>query len=249
MKNAIKYNFSDFTENHYRHLIQTAKKSHPFIPYEDARESKGNFVLWRHDVDLSPQRALALAKIEAQEEVQATYFIQMTSEFYSVFEKPIKDIFKEIIEHGHHIGVHFYPFAYDVTDRSSLEKGLTFEKETLENLLGVDIKVFSYHNPVAEILKFDDFTYAGLINTYATFFKEKTAYCSDSNGYWRFHRMEDFLKEHQNENLQILTHPEWWQQEVMSPTDRVWRCIDGRGKYLKESYVALLISMGRSVIR
>lgn len=249
MENAIRYNFADFTEVHYRHLIQIAKQSHSFIAYKAARECDNNFILWRHDIDASVQRALALAKIEASENVQATYFIQLTSEFYNVFEISIKEIFKEIISLGHHIGVHFYPMAYGVSDKKSLENGLTFEKETLQNLLQTEIKVFSYHNPVPETLKFDDFTYAGLINTYSSFFKEKTKYCSDSNGYWRFHRMEDFLKEHSKDNLQILTHPAWWQTTPMSPTERVWRCVDGRADHVKQGYINILTSMGRSIIR
>lgn len=249
MDNKLKYNFSDFTEEHYKELIQIAKKNHEFIAYESALTHNSNFVLWRHDVDLSPQRALALAKIEHEEQVKSTYFVQLTSEFYSVFEKPIKDIFKQIIGLGHDIGVHFYPFAYNVSDKKSLEEALNFEKATLEQLLNTKIKVFSYHNPVAEILEFDDFTYAGLINTYATFFKEGTQYCSDSNGYWRFHRMKDFLENHTTSKLQILTHPEWWQEKEMSPTDRVWRCVNGRAENLKKEYVELLTSMGRSVIR
>ena len=32
-----------------------------------------------------------------------------------------------------------------------------------------------------------------MINTYAKYFKENVEYCSDSNGYWRYKRLEDFL--------------------------------------------------------
>jgi len=61
-------------------------------------------------------------------------------------------------------------------------------------------------------------------------------HCSDSNGYWRFKRLEDVLMDRSIDKLQVLTHPVWWQDEVSSPRARVHRSIDQRASNLKDRY-------------
>jgi hypothetical protein len=76
-----------------------------------------------------------------------------------------------------------------------------------------------------------EWRYAEMINTSADYFQQKVGYCSDSNGYWRFRRLEDVLRERRDECLQVLTHGEWWQEDVMSPKQRFERCVqDWAGK-------------------
>ena len=43
----------------------------------------------------------------------------------------------------------------------------------------------------------------------------------------------------EHERLHVLTHPEWWQAEAMSPRRRIMRCIEGRAAP-EENYDALL---------
>ena len=62
--NREKYNFSDFTENAYQKHLELAKKNYRFIFYDQISD-KDRLCLWRHDIDYSPQRGLALAKIES----------------------------------------------------------------------------------------------------------------------------------------------------------------------------------------
>ena len=65
----------DFTENHYSKLIKIAKSKYKFISYLNIPWGE-KFILWRHDLDHSLNRALALAKIESEEGVFATYFLK-----------------------------------------------------------------------------------------------------------------------------------------------------------------------------
>lgn len=125
---------------------------------------------------------------------------------------------------------------------------LSFEKNILETLFQTEVKVFSFHNPTEEILKNDNYKYAGMINTYASYFKENVEYCSDSNGYWRHKRLEDFL-EQKHSKIQVLTHPGWWQKDIMSPRDRIQRCIDGRAKKVEKTYDSILNAHGRKNVR
>jgi hypothetical protein len=248
MDTSEKYNFSDFTRSNYRKLLRIAKEKYEFCNFENY-ESSSNFIIWRHDVDFSVHSSHALAVIEKEENVQSTFFIHLHNEFYNVFEKEITELLKKIFEMGHNPGLHFDCHFYGITDQRALEEKLAFEKEILEKLLNVPVNAFSFHNTTEEILLYDNNDYAGMINTYSKFFRKDTGYCSDSNGYWRYERLEDVLSSGKYPRLQVLTHPAWWQEEVFSPRQRIWRCIEGRAEKTKQKYNDTLSSMGRENIK
>jgi len=66
MSVSVEYCFSYFTRENYRNLIRLARERRVFENYSHLT-NKGNFVLWRHDVDFSMHSACRLAKIEAEE--------------------------------------------------------------------------------------------------------------------------------------------------------------------------------------
>jgi hypothetical protein len=247
--NSIQYNFSDFTHSHYKQLLLEAKKEYEFIEFNSSEINKDKkTILCRHDVDLSIHEALNLAQIENEINVKATYFLLPHSEFYNLFEKSITEKVNEVISLGHSVGLHFDPIYYNIKTKEELEYWLNFEKEIIQKIFKVQINVFSFHNPTEEILKFDDLSYAGMINTYANEIKVNVAYCSDSNGYWRFKRMYDVISTDKPKKLQILTHPEWWTAEIMSPKQKIWRCIEKRAEKNKHFYEKALNEFGRKVI-
>lgn len=242
----MNYYIEDFTESNYARLLGIAKEKYNFIQYEDVYNYRSDekFILWRHDVDLSIHRSRKLAEIEAKFGVKATYFIQLNSNFYNIFEYELKLLLSDIVNLGHNIGVHFDPMNYQIKDVKSLEYYLSFEKNILKEISGIEPKVFSFHNPNAEILKYENYSYAGMVNTYAKLFKKSIDYCSDSNGYWRHERLEDVLEKASN-NLQVLTHPGWWQEKPMIPYQRVLRCIEHRKEKYVENYNSNLNKLGR----
>lgn len=247
MTNSTEYHFSDFTRENYRKLLQLAKSKYNFIQFTEKQIAEGS-ILWRHDVDYSPQSALKLAKIENEEGVKSTFFLLFHSEFYNLLEYVNTECFKSISNLGHEIGLHFDASFYNIQDVETLEKYLNIESSFLGEILQTKIKAFSFHNPFEFELSCNENTYAGLINTYAKRFHKDIGYCSDSNGYWRYKRLEDVLKESKSGSLQILTHPEWWQEEILSPKQRVLRCIEGRSAYVRTSYENFLKLHGRSDI-
>ena len=105
------YHFEDFTETSYRHQLQIIKNRWEFIDFPSYK-SPGRVCLWRHDLDFSIQRAFRLAQIEAEEQIQATYFILLHSEFYNPLEKAQADLISRIIALGHNLGLHFDPGFY-----------------------------------------------------------------------------------------------------------------------------------------
>ena len=247
MENSVKYNFADFTRENYRKLLKLAKQKYDFCSFEDFSKSS-NPVLWRHDIDFSVHSANALAQIEREENVTATYFIHLHNEFYNVLEKEITELLKNIFSLGHKAGLHFDCHYYGISSVSELEEKLKFERDILEKTFEVPVNVFSYHNTTDEILSFNSDKYAGMINTYSSYFRKEFGYCSDSNGIWRFERLEDVLHSGNHKKLQVLTHPAWWQEEVLSPRQRIWRCVEGRSQKTKDNYDAILSRMGRENI-
>ena len=51
------------------------------------------------------------------------------------------------------------------------------------------------------------------------------------------------------ERLQVLTHPEWWVPDALSPRDRVARCVEGRASAALAGYDSALERFDRRNIR
>ena len=230
---------SDFTEKNYKKIIKRIRNKCIF--YNEVGNKK-KFTLWRHDVDFSPHRAHALAKIEKTNNLKSTYFIQLNSAFYNIFEEEIKSLFLKVLSFGHQLGLHFDFNSYEINSKDELEEYLTYEKKILEKLFKIKIKAFSFHNPTKKILKYNDFKYANMINAYAKYFKDNVIYCSDSNGYWRHQKLENFFN-NKYDKIQVLTHPVWWQKKITNPrqkivhaaNERAQKCIKNYDKLLKKS--------------
>lgn len=237
---------NDFTKERYRSLLQIAKENYKFVSYRNIPWGE-RFILWRHDCDFSINRAYVLARIEREEEVLGTYFFNLHSEFYNIHEKTQYELICKIMELGHDIGLHFDAGFYNgsIKDEDSLAEKVELEASQLEDLFGIRPTAFSFHNPTPFLLRFDREEYGGLLNCYSHRFKSEVGYCSDSNGYWRFRRLQDVLSEARDPCLQVLTHPGWWQDLPMPPRQRVFRCIYGRAKAILHSYDAALMRLNR----
>ncbi len=239
------YNQSDFVEKNYKIIL---KKINNKIIFYDQIKVNSKFTLWRHDVDFSIHRSYSLAKIEKKLNIKATYFLLLGSQFYNLFDQEIKNLILKILSLGHQLGLHFDCSQYNIKNKKKLEQYLNYEKKILENLFQVKIKVFSFHNPTKKILRFDNFKYARMINAYAKYFKKNVEYCSDSNGYWRHEKLDNFLDK-KYQKIQVLTHPGWWQKKTMSPFERIKRCVNGRAKKVLINYNKYLIEYGRKNIK
>jgi len=236
----------DFTFTHYEELIDLAKRHYRFISYPEAMAASDRRILWRHDVDLSVHRAVKMARLEASLGVCTTYFLNPHSEFYSLLEPEVSRRVAEIVSLGHNIGLHFDANASAVTAEEALGPQVAREAGWLTDWLGVEVRVFSFHNPTTNVASWEGATYGGLINCYSAGLAKSFGYCSDSNGYWRHRRLADVLTEACEPNLQVLTHPGWWQDQTMSPRARVFRSSQGRARNTLDGYDAFVRRHGRA---
>ncbi len=94
----------DFTRKKYRELINALKgngyQSILFAEYiQGVRPEK--YVILRHDVDLLPYHSLAIARIENENGMKASYYFRAVPESWN--EEVIKDIYAL----GHEVGYHY----------------------------------------------------------------------------------------------------------------------------------------------
>lgn len=245
--NKLTYHFDDFTLEEYQKLILLAKSKYTFTDYTN-NNSNEPFVYWRHDVDMSMESAFELAKIEHNLGVRAHYFVLPHSEFYNLLEKSTSNLVLDILNLGHSIQLHFDAAYHEVASTESLEQKLKLESDFFNQVFGIEITAFSFHNPSQFDLSCEQKSYADLANTYSAYFKKEVSYISDSNGYWRHKRFKELLENENHQKLQVLTHPEWWQADVMSPKQKVWKHIDDRAQRTKDYYNKLLSDNGRENI-
>lgn len=221
MSNREKYFFDDFTFANYEHLIQLAlDKEFQFILHKNEYVPERKDVIWRHDVEFEPDLSLRMAQIEHKAGVQATYFFQLHSPYYNLFDEHYSKVFHQIKDLGHHVGLHFDCRYWGINDEKELDELITVDRLFMERNLGVKIETFSFHNTTAFTQSCLKYNYGGLINVYSTYFKEHYNYCGDSLGYWRFDRLEDVLNDDKVQHLQVLTHDGNWNDEVLSPRKR-----------------------------
>jgi len=246
---SVDPSFGDFTEESYCAVLELARAYWRFESFGTSVAEP--HVLWRHDVDVSPNRALRLAEIESERGLRATYFFLLHSSFYSCFEAATRDMMRRVATLGHDIGLHFdVSFYPEIDDVDSLEQRIEFEAEIISALATKQTTAVSFDSPTPEQLtSFDQPELAGLVNTYGHTLRNNYRYISDSNGYWRFDRLHDVLVERKDRTLHVLTHPEWWTPEPRSPRDRIGRAVEGRAAGCLIAYDAFLDARGRLNVR
>src|SRR5262249_42361772 len=144
-------------------------------------------LLLRHDVDLSLEAALELARLERDEEARATYFLMRESVFYNLDSSHGRSAVRELRSLGHAVGLHaVYPRASRDARVAAAAAGHTPAPQYV-------------HEPVS-----------GFVNVMQAPWFTKGRYRSDSNQHWREGCPHEELRDGAFEWLQLLTHPEIW---------------------------------------
>jgi hypothetical protein len=239
----------DFIIEAYAKLVGEASSRYRFLRFSEF-STEGKVALWRHDIDVSPHRALAMARIEAELGLSATYFVQVTSRFYSILEPEVADILRNIVALGHDIGLHFDAHVCATQLSPDYDRRIAFEAQILAEVAETQVNSFTLHNPTTLMgVSIDESHRAGLLNASCSQLRAAFHYCSDSNGIWRFRPLAEVLKDPAVDRLYALTHPEWWPLTPMLPRQRVQRCVEGRAENCLDKYDELLKKNGRPNIK
>lgn len=237
MCNLDKYDFEYFTLEKYECILNLAlQNGFEFILHKDEFIKERKDIIWRHDVEFSPDIALKMANIEHNLGVKATYFFQLHSDYYNSLSNYFTKIVHRIKELGHHIGLHFDAHYFNVKNKRDLDQYITLDKNYFESIFNIKIDTFSFHNTNSFILSCEDYQYGGLINVYSHEFKSKYNYCADSTGYWRYEVLHEVINNPSVRHLQVLTHDAMWSEEVLPPRRRVMKSIYDNAERIIDSY-------------
>lgn len=211
----------EFTHDWYRRFLRRLDfAGYEFRPFGDPLGDRD--VVLRHDVDLSLDAAVAMARIEADIGVQSTYCVLLSSPLYNPLEGEYRRSLAEIESLGHevipHVSTHAYWDEGEVPDADAIERRVDEERAVLESIVSPS-ETASFHRPPPWVL---DREFDGFRNAYAPEFFSEIGYVADSNQRWR----EDLsFVDDLPETFQLLTHPGLWGERDAGFSGRVERAI------------------------
>jgi peptidoglycan/xylan/chitin deacetylase (PgdA/CDA1 family) len=188
--------------------------------------------LLRHDVDLSLEAAVEMARIEAERGVEATYFLLAGSPLYNPLEPAARKRIRELEGLGHDVGLHFSTHSYWPETRRPEDRELAAwvraEQEVLDAVAGDPVNVVSFHVPPEWVL---DRPIEGVASTYAPAVFSEIGYVADSSQRWR---REPPLSEPLPDRVQVLVHPGLWGEEDASFEARVTEATERACRRVRE---------------
>lgn len=193
----------NFSYSHYAQTLHEIKGTHCFANF--VNYSNHDLIL-RHDVDLSLESALEIAKIEKRLEIQSTFFILFHSEFYNLFNVTSSNIIKKILHMGHKLGLH-YNTSFIIQNDLDPTETINNEIKLMEQHFNTRITAIAMHNPVIN-KKISMKLPNGIINADSDEFKINRKYLSDSVQNWREGCFCHHIRKH--DSMLILIHPIWW---------------------------------------
>ena len=181
---------------------------------------KETMMFLRHDVDISPMKALELATREANMHVgPATYFIHTCSEWYNPFDSESGEYIRRILELGHHIGLHYDTNIMGNTDKEILSS-IVWHANFLAEHFDTKVKSVSQHMPKRNIINYDVLTQLQTVDLNDPMITMKNyKYLSDSGMMF----LEDPFKVADNhKRIHLNLHPEWWADKEGTVEDRLY---------------------------
>lgn len=206
-----------FSRSAYADVLATAQScGYAIRPMRDAfKAAAAPTLLLRHDVDLSLRLALAMAQLEHERGIAATYFILPHSDFYAPFSPEGRRVLSQMIELDHEIGLHCDAAVYP-EEPAACRRAVRRDIETLEDVTGHKVTSASQHNPT--VSRPIDLGELVEIDAYGPRMRDKFTYISDSVMSWRSVTPWDLLPS--RKNLQLLTHPIWWMAPGVSRQEK-----------------------------
>jgi hypothetical protein len=175
-----------FSVDHSRELLLAARAGGYRFAGFDSAPAPGDLIL-RHDVDLSLEAAVSLARVEAELGAFSTWFVMTRSAFYNLDSPHGSQALEQLRSLGGRIAHHAVWPAVDLDER--------FEP------------LVAWHNPEPDYMSAP---ISGAVNVMAPPWFDPAHYRSDSNQHWRHGCPHEALARGEFEWLQLLTHPAIW---------------------------------------
>ncbi len=211
----------------YRNILRNIKESGRLLDYIDAVNAS-EFLILRHDVEFSLDRAFKMAVIEEREGIKSSFFVQITNNSYNALSMQNRRIVKEISDMGHKIGLHYH--LNGITDPLKTRDGIRDQIRIMSEMCGIIVDRFSIHRPVREVY-FNSIPIDGIINAYSPEFfslleedkpienqELEVKYIADSRHRWNY-GYPDKQTIFDNPKIQLLIHPDFWSEEGFNAKD------------------------------
>lgn len=233
-----------FSPEGYAQILGVAKAGgYRMCPFREALDTPARSVdataaptlILRHDVDFSIDCAVRMAEFEAAAGVRSTYFVMLACEHYNLLAKPGREKIARIRELGHEIGLHWDSSTYP-QDKERVEQIFRRELGVLGDVAGVPIVSAAQHIPTDSPI----FNVEAYVEneTYATRYRSRFKYVSDSSMRWRDHTVVDLLST--GADVHFCCHPEWWFAEGVTADEKLVSAVEVSNAKQLESVRAFL---------
>lgn len=232
----------------YRQIIRGIKSTEKNMTYAEAI-GKSAFVIMRHDVEFSIERAYKMSLVESEEAFSSTYFVQITNNSYNAFSKTSIDMIKDMAARGHTIGLHYH--LNGELNPILVRDGVRDQLRIMSEMLGMEINCYSFHRPVKEVYYYNisiPYTinaYSKEFFTYAENVKDDdildVKYIADSKHRWNY-GYPDYKTLMKYDKVQILVHPFSW-------TEEGYENLDNFRSLIREKQQALINTLDMEFLR
>lgn len=192
-----------YTLEEYEKLLESLlADGYSFTGFSPLAEGE---IALRHDVDLSPETALEMARIETRLGIRATYCFLVTTPIYNLLAVEENEALREIDGLGHDVALHFNTHYYwnERPPSAEFKRRVRAEREVLDRLVK-ESGVVSFHRPPEWVL---GEAFEGFENAYGPRYFTEVDYCSDSSQKWR---REPPFPDGRPDRFQLLVHPGLW---------------------------------------
>jgi len=240
----------DFTLAKYEELCKAISNSElsptNVLAYIESHPQR--CIIFRHDVDREPEKALKMAELEYKYEISSTYYFRLVSNVF------IPKIMAEVKDMGHEIGYH-----YEVLDKAKgdFESAIRLFSEEIKDFEKYDVKTICMHgNPLSkwtnkdlwDEYSFEDFGIIG--EPYISIDYSLVAYFTDTGRRWNSKfsvkdvvgnntmlvkstdNIIDLIEEGKINQICILTHPNRWNDNGIDwMKELLWQNVKNVGKF------------------
>ncbi len=232
--------FKKFSYNNYSILLDKLSDFLPIKFFDQIDNRTSRFLVIRHDVEFSVNRAYKMALIEQEKGIKSTYFFQIRNNAYNLLSKKNIDMILSIKKMGHVIGLHVHLGSLKKT--IDIKDYILNDITILSNILGTSVNSFSFHRPTRKILE-RNIKIDGFINAYQDLYFEltddfenaKVRYFSDSNHQWNYG--DPFNSKFKKiQKVQLLIHPDNWTKTGENNLKNFKELINEKNQEIKDTF-------------
>jgi len=222
--------FADFRYSYFRQLLHTVRsrfRVHVLRSAPEVLPNNGPPILFlRHDVKISPGRALRMAEIEYEYGLPASYMVRADSPLYSLDERQVRIQLLEMIQMGHEVGLHF-DLARETRLSPSylrlLETEIRAACDRVEHITCRPVRSLSFQRPLP-LLSGGPLLLCGRVNADSRELREWSL--SDEGGNCQAGDPEKLVSEYNGPVLQLILHPIWWSDKHALAPQRLQEFFD-----------------------